>query len=249
MNCVITVTDKNYFQHTKYLCGHLRLRGQWRGDIIILSNGLDGEQQKELKQAGMIVIEIEQVSFNWAKVSIFDKGIIGKYERILYLDQDVIFQESIEGIFEQSGDFLSHSDTQTIEEEMDTPLKWSNRGQFKKLWKNYDPNEEAFCAGVMLFDSKIIDEMTIERLISLRESVKSINHLMGVKDGMVDQPVLNLYFYKEWKKLEGVDFSRYRNRYEKMIMMHTTRKRAPWLVDKIGYRQGLKYFESMKAGK
>jgi hypothetical protein len=226
--CVITFADYVYRDYVKYLCATLRKHGEWKGDIILLSNGIDVSSLSEFIKKGIIVKVAEPCADPyWTKTQIFHKDILEKYDRVLYMDADTVIFKNIQPLFEQEGAFLADRDASAMingfSQEEDSKL-------FSDLVKIVGPDYEGFCAGFMRYDSQIIPEGILKNLEELRNLWKAINKSF-------DQGILNLYFFKKWVPFKDECF--WGCRKEDTIACHCTRWYAPW--DRTGSQSGILY--------
>jgi hypothetical protein len=241
-NAIVLITNYNYIQNTMYLLGAIKKYGKWDKDIVLIENGF--KCPNGFWKIASKVVSIDEENYNWAKVNIFREEIIRKFDRILYLDQDCLIYGPIQPIFEQPGDFLSDDDTKLVRADF---LEESAEGQpmndFCRLEKEINVNVEAFCSGIIRFDSKIIPSDFIKKLIELREKYKYINNLNNIPDGMAEQSILNIWFCERWVQFERACFILRKK--EDTIITHHTKFYAPWTDRKYRpyYDENLLYFK------
>jgi alpha-N-acetylglucosamine transferase len=227
-----------------YLLGAIKKYGEWDGDIVVIENGF--KCPKGFWKVASKVVSIDEENYNWAKVNIFREEIIRGYDRILYLDQDCIIHLPIQPIFEQQGDFISDTDTKLVREDF---LEETAEGQpindFCRLEKEINMNAEAFCSGIMMFDSKIIPVDFIKKLVELREQYKYINNLNGIEGGMAEQSILNIWFCEKWFQFKRACFVGRKR--EDTIISHCTKWYAPWKDRKYQnyYNECLQHFKEL----
>jgi hypothetical protein len=237
-NCIITVTDENYLEQTQYLIGAVRKYGKWKGDFLVIPNGLsfpDG-----FVNSAIIPFTVMQ-NYNWAKINIFHNDILSKYDRVLYLDQDCIINLPIQPIFEQSGDFLSDDDTKLVRGDFREEIEDGHpANDFIALQQECNVDAEAFCSGIMRFDTKIIPKDFIKKITALREKYKYINNLNNIPGGMAEQSILNIWFCEKWQQFERACFVGRKK--ENTILTHHTSWYAPWKTNRKYYEECLKYY-------
>lgn len=248
-NLIVSICDANYVEQTKYLFGALRRWGNWSGDFCLVCNGLP-EKIVSMFIGKKILVDVLNVAqnYNWAKVNVFDLPFT-IYDRVLYLDQDMVVYGDVNKIFEQEGAFLSDSDSKLVRNEFECGPEI-----FEEMEKEYNCGETAFCAGLFRYDKSIVPGNMVSQLENIREKYKSINKLNGIKDGMADQPILNLFFAGRWQQFNNACYIGCREKRvsegDDIVLCHTTAWMAPWVKEssysgrlKGVYQQGIEFFE------
>jgi lipopolysaccharide biosynthesis glycosyltransferase len=117
-----------------------------------------------------------------------------KWDTVLYLDCDIIVRYSLEALTKVKG-FCAVSEYKkhTLRAELH-PID-SNDQKFTELTTAYNLRAPAFNSGVMAFSTDIIEEDSFDKLYKLFQKYHKNCNLYG------EQPIINLFFYKKWKKL------------------------------------------------
>jgi hypothetical protein len=221
-SCVVMVTNRAHLQRCLTTVWQLRWFGRYRGEIImIVGNDLEADIPK-IARSGLRVTprhfpdidrtetlsELEGAMhtsevvftkpFQFQKVYVFDV-YFKQWSRILYLDTKMRVLNPISKVLDLdcSNSLVAHSDsfpdfTRTFESQF-------NVKDFPELAEEADLiaplGEDYFQTGMMLFDSKIIAEDTVEDILKLAR--KFINSNTN------EQAIINLWAKsrKLWKKL------------------------------------------------
>jgi lipopolysaccharide biosynthesis glycosyltransferase len=246
-NVVVIETDSNYIEHSKFAIGSIHQYGEWRGPIVLVSNGLTEVEIEPFSRRGIIVYPIKHVDKYWAKVYMLHKDIRGAYDRVLAIDQDIVIQHNIQPLFDQEGDFLADHNAAPIGAQF---KRAGDKALYDELSKEVDLTAEAFCSGIMRYDSKAMSEGLLIKLTQMRDKYKKIAWVNNVTNGMADQPILNIMFAGKWKPFDRACFWGCRNK--ETILCHCTNWYAPW--EKTGsqypilwryYQECRKHFEEM----
>jgi lipopolysaccharide biosynthesis glycosyltransferase len=218
--CITLVSDNNYIQHTKYLFSALKFKGNWQGDFCLLANNVNEDIIKDFKNKGIHIFKITQnVKSYYAKYFLFNNSF-KNWDVVCYFDADFVILNDINNLVE--------SDNLLVDAEQ-TPLglffdKEANIEVYNEMNNQYDLNKNGFNSGCIIYNTNIIKDDSVDRLMNLSEKYKSINHHTG-PDG-TDQPILNLYFNKIWNQVNGVSFHRKMKGND--VAVHTCRWEAPW---------------------
>lgn len=241
-NLIVLVTDSNYIEHTKYLIGALRGIGEWHGDILIVGNGLRKDEIKEFEEKKLMVMPLSRQNHNWVKVNVFNVYIKTLWDRVLYLDQDMMVYGAVEELFRQDGSFLSDADSKPVGEEFN---KDEDPILYAEMEKQYNLKAPAFCAGIFRFDTSIIDTYILSELDTLKSRYYSINLVNGIK-GEAEQPILNLYFCNRWKQFEKECFIGIKDKRPGVVLCHTTSWLAPWQKETVFSNEFLPYYKKWR---
>ena len=182
--------NNNYFKLLNLLLTSLKFYSKINSfDILILTNETMREEVKELSKKLKININIQTFDFKTifqaacARLFIFDYPEIDNYEKILYIDTDIIIKKNISIIFDLEIDNLLYALEQgTI-----------NSLNFGKQFFNFDkinPNTTGINSGTLLFKNC----QEIRNLFS-----RMIGHINAFADSKVttpytmDQPFINYH--------------------------------------------------------
>jgi hypothetical protein len=222
MNVIVAVSNKQYIKHTYSLFGNLRNLGNWKGDLaIVLSEDIDKEDYHILNKNNIQILKCNDKIYPYfAKFFIFHP-FFKQWDRILYLDQDHIIRKDVNLLFNQIGEFLISKEPFKIKQYFSD----NDKECFEDLKRNYNINKDGYISSCMLFESKLINDNTLDNLFKLKTKYESINRHTGIEGG-TEQPIINLYFYDKFKHLENVTFIDTID--SNTILNHTCRWGAPW---------------------
>ena len=204
-NVIVAVCDSLFIEQTKYLFGALRKYGKWQGDLVLLANDICDQTKRDFQNHGVIVHDISATCY-WAKVFIFDT-FMKQWEKVIYFDQDFYIHKDVNSLFDQIQDkVIVDKECCKIGEQFQLD-KDNEQADFLK--SKVDLMDESFNASCIIFPSAIIQDDTMQQLETLRVNLHNINWLNGNND--VDQPALNVYFYKQWQQIKNVCFNGVKN--------------------------------------
>ena len=223
--CIVFVCNNNFIYKFIDSYNQLINNGKYKGDVcLIIGNDLNNSPIiNEIKAKTPIIIKyfpdivfsdyfyeingnIEGSNdkrhltkrFQWHKLYVFD-NYFKNWEFILYMDTGMYIYNDISHIIaeKEENKIIAHSDAYPS-------YVWKLKGQFdlkneeifKDLDNSFNLNIDYFQTGMMLFDTKIIEEDTFQNLISLANKypISKTN----------EQGIISLYFIeikKLWKAL------------------------------------------------
>ncbi len=198
---LVTLADQNFVEQAKQLFSSVYWNAGWQGDYMLLSHQIEEANLLWFRRKGIIVKECQPLYDGrflknihtptvLSKFYLFTKAF-KKWDNIIYLDADIIVRSSLDFLTQPPKEKLLCVKSTTFLKRYFLPFKkWE---EFELLKKNYNLRCPAFNSGVMSFNSHIIKENTFDDLVSIFYKYKNI--CTG------DEPVLNLYFHKQWLKL------------------------------------------------
>ena len=222
-SCIITFCDKNYLSKTEQTIKELRTNGQY-ADTIILMVGDDLKHYK-INDANIIVKYFPTIDrtdvlkrlngistfdgrdfnkpFQWHKIYTFH-DYFRQWNSCMLIDGGMKIYNPIQKMLDLdcTNLFLAHCDGYpTYEWKLKIQFE-SNR--FKKLYDDlasrYDLNIDYFQTGMYFFDTTLIEDNTVETLLSLG------NHYINTRTN--EQAIMNLLFNcekKVWKQIQIKD--------------------------------------------
>lgn len=198
-NLLVTLADKNYVQQAKQLFSSVYWNAGWEGDYMLFSHEIPEQELKWFRDKGILIKKCVPLyhnitgEYNYPPV-IFDKLYLftpelKNWKNIVFLDADIIVKASLERLtkIKQLGAVQDFYFKKLFSQLYD-PLK----NQFNNV--TYDLNVPAFNSGVIAFNTDMIANSTFGEL-----NLFIKNYPSDFK--YPEQAVLNLYFYKKWKKL------------------------------------------------
>lgn len=223
--CIVFVCNSNFIHKFIDSYNQLINNGKYDGDVcLIIGDDLNNSAIiNEIKEKNRIIIKhFPEIVFNeyfyeinanieglpdkrhlmkrfqWHKLYVFD-NYFKKWDFILYMDTGMYIYNDISNIIaeREKGKIIAHNDTYPT-------FVWKLKGQFdlrytdifNDLNNSFNLNIDYFQTGMMLFDTKIIEEDTFKNLLALANKypISRTN----------EQGIIALYFVdikKLWKPL------------------------------------------------
>jgi lipopolysaccharide biosynthesis glycosyltransferase len=245
-NLVATLADENFVEQTKQLFSSVYHNAGWKGDYLLLSAGIPEDKLKWFRNKGILIYKCIPLSndtiglskrspITLCKFYLF-KPEFKKWENIIFLDADIIVKAPIDNLAKVKGfaaaynaynkelrlrdEFLGEQDITTKEQSI----------LYQKLIENFNLRGKTFNAGVMAFNTQIIEKNTFSKLNSLFMLYKPV-HVNG------DQPTFNLFFYKNWQHLPRVYNASASVFKLKCIILHAMGKSKLWFPESYYYNE------------
>ncbi|MCK5632690.1 hypothetical protein KAH94_03005, partial [bacterium] len=201
---LITLSDKNSINDSKRLFTNIQSKKLWKFELMLLAYKIPKKELNWFTDRGIKIKRCDKPSFipsNFNPVKsnkflLFEKEF-KKWNNIVYLDSDIIIKSNINELgyvkeFSAVQDDLING---SLIDQLIHP-KLMSKNKLKQFRKKFSFLSPAFNSGVMAFPTTIINKDTIKNL------KKIINEYADIKKPLpTDQPILNLLFYKKWKKL------------------------------------------------
>lgn len=186
---VVFVCNKAYLQKFKTTYNQLIKYGKYNGEIVLVV----GDDLKDLKLPRITIVNFPEIKFSeefnrnlrdvktdrrnitklfqWHKLYLFNT-YFKQWDYILYIDCGMTILNDITPIINcrEPDVLLAHSDsyplyTSKLKDQFDS----SNSLIYKKLEEKYNLNIDYFQTGILLYNTKIIEEKTMDELIKLSE--------------------------------------------------------------------------------
>jgi len=206
-NLLVTVADESYIDAVKQVFSGAYFNAGWKGDYMLLSYKIPEEKLKWFRDKGIIVkkcepLADEKVFGRWFSVAFIRiylfKPEFKKWNKIIYIDGDTIIRASLDDLQKVDG-FAAVENTRKIKhlfkDNFSFPQKY--RQIIKLLDDEYEVNTKSFNTGLFIFNTDIIKKETFSKLINL---MRIYNYFIP----SADEPILNLFFYKKWKKIPSL---------------------------------------------
>ncbi len=202
---LVTLADKNYLDQAKQLFSSVYFNAGWQGDYMLLAHEIPEEDLAWFREKGILVKECEPLFHgklvSGYPVTILDKFYLftpefKKWDNIVFLDADIIVRYPLDKLAKVRG-FNAVLDLGGYILDYQFDFNSKNSQLFKNTAKKYKMKTPAFNVGVMAFSSDIINENTFNELKELLNSYEKISLY-------TEQTLLNLYFYKKWKRLNFI---------------------------------------------
>jgi len=237
---VVLVADKNYKEHAKSLFVNIKKEGQWDGDYCLLTNMIIDDYQ-EFIDKGIYVKQIDMSNPFYVKFSVFD-SYFKQWEKVMYLDCDILINGPLSTIKNLDntdmycdGEKITIRDLFTmwycggLAEQINGKHFNTNMDQesLNDLDTNFNVENLCFNSAFMYFNTKLINETTVNELEILRDRYKKINFHVGLTEG-TDQPILNLLFINNWTQIPNKYVSYFGDQDSNTIVSHYCHWSAPW---------------------
>jgi hypothetical protein len=193
--CVVFLCNKAYFNRFIYTCNQLVTNGNYNGPICLaIGDDLLNDSLLEcdtIKQNNIVIQHFPNVQFSdefirvnknirgdnrqitkkfqWHKIYLFDV-FFKQWDYILYLDCGITIFSDISPIINEveENTLLAHSDAYpTYKWKLRTQFDEYNTEYFTPLDSMYDLNIDYFQTTMMLYDTRIIENDTLENLLHL----------------------------------------------------------------------------------
>lgn len=203
--CLATVTTESYFQWTMTMLHSFVSSNPWfSGDIAVICHDLPPEMKDDIKLAGNVKL-VEPTAdlisrlfkFSNALPAFKDKTArfysleifrLAGYDKILFLDSDMIVVKSVEELFTLPGSFYASAELCWYKGKGREGVNFNvgfqtteNQGDFLK---------NPFNTGFMLLDNSIIKENHYPELLKLIDPEKWENEQLSY----TDERIINQYF-------------------------------------------------------
>lgn len=221
--CVITFCDKNYLSKTEQTIKELRTLGSYNSTIVLMVG--DDLKHYQTSDANIIVKHFPTIDrsnalsrlngistsdgrdfnkpFQWHKIYTFH-DYFRQWKRCMLIDGGMKIYNPIQRMLnlDCTNTFLAHSDAYpTYEWKLHIQFE-SNRFKdlYAELCSKYNLNIDYFQTGMYFFDTNLIEDNTVERLIELG------NQYINTRTN--EQAIMNLLFNCEknvWKQIQIKD--------------------------------------------
>jgi len=199
-NLLVTLADRNYINQAKQLFSSAYWNAGWKGDYMLLAHEIPEKELKWFRDKGILVKKCRPI-YEWnigvkesrpstvmSKFYLFTP-FFKKWKNIIFIESDTIVRASLNRLSRIRGFYATDiSDKSRLLDQI------SDTDFFKELKEKYDLNKPSFNPGVMVFSSDIIIDKTFAELKSLSKKYRKISNYG-------EEGIINLYFYKKWKKL------------------------------------------------
>lgn len=196
-NLLVALADKNFITQAKQLFSSVYNNAGWKGDYMLLAYNLEESDKAWFKERGILIFDCpswqdlsgaqKYPAVTLSKLFLF-QTYFKRWRHVVFLDSDVIVRTSLDGLL-SCHDFSAPKATY---------IKLKDEFVIGKddehLFKQYDLESSAFCSGVFVIETKMIENDTFSKL-------KDVNQKFGHFGVFGEEPSLNLYFYKNWNEL------------------------------------------------
>lgn len=212
--CVVFLCNKAYFNKFIYTCNQLIINGNYNGNIcLVIGDDLQNDELLNcdiVKNNNIIIKHFPDISFSndfidvqkqmsrpshwfqklfqYHKLHLFNI-FFKKWKYIFYLDCGISIFSDISPIINEIAEnaLLAHSDAYpTYEWKLHNQFDKNNIDYFRNLNNTYNLNDDYFQTTIMLYDTKIIEDNTYNKLLNLL-----IEYPISITN---DQGIIALYF-------------------------------------------------------
>ncbi|MGA2666615.1 MAG: glycosyltransferase [Patescibacteria group bacterium] len=264
-NVLVTLANKKYLKYAKQFFAGAYFNAGWHGDYLLLAHECNEKDTEWFKKKGIIVKDCKTI-FNH-KMAFTNHSIISKFylftdyfkkwDKVIYYDADVIIRSSLDKLIKVKGlGALNNCFNEKILDELISKEQAKKHGVdnveynnlFNSLKSNFDFKKNSFGAGMLAFNTGIIEKTTFSKLTQLVRKYSRIGR-------NADQLALNLYFYKRWQKLSSVyDIYIYNNQSQwritaaktRGIVLHFPGTIKPWSNISVFNKEWLKNTEKVE---
>ncbi|MDD5068923.1 MAG: glycosyltransferase [Candidatus Pacebacteria bacterium] len=209
---LVTLADSSFLDQAKQLFGSAHHKGEWKGDFALIACDVPHEKLLWFREKGIFIHAcpwpvlkkqdggVFRLPAQFGKFHLFT-NFFRQWKQIVFLDADIIVRASLEELSAGEGISASYDmENAPLERQFFSPtfdaFKWDavTENMLKDLKKNFDLSTPSFNSGVLSFPSSLVLPDTFARISELFECYYLIERYC-------DQPILNLFFYKNWDPL------------------------------------------------
>ncbi len=252
-NVLVTLADRNYIDQAKQLFSSVYFNSGWKGDYLLLSHQIPEKDLKWFRDKGILIKKCKplinrKISISMTNPVVLDKFYLfteefKRWEHIIFLDSDIIVKSSLNGLLDvkKFGAVFDSGGVTKIHNYF--YLNENNITNYLNLIDNYDLNKMALNSGVFSFNTNIINRNNFKEILELFGKYES-NSVTG------EQEILNLYFYKRWKRVPYVYnlppkpfINFFKKRFNiKGIILHFHGQDKPWQKDNFFFNEWTENF-------
>lgn len=203
-NLLVTLANEDYVDQAKQLFSSVYHNAGWDGDYMLLAYDIPEEKLEWFRKKGILIRKCEFIPYAQDLRNpkhpplVFSKFYLflpefKQWTNIVYLDADIIVRGSLDGLTQIKGFAAPNAPNTSLKKE----FRYSKEELYKELTKNYPLAGGAFNTGIFAFSTEVIKEDSFSKLVELlrRYGPLSIH---------AEEPILNLFFYKQWTKLPRI---------------------------------------------
>lgn len=250
---LVVISDENYLDHAGSLFVNALIEGKWDGDLCLIANNIDNQNEKLKFFTKMGVKILHRSSENPYIINLYIfEEFFKSWDYMIYMDCDFM-------IFKKFDDFFKNIDTEydgiiadiepfKIHEYLCQGWEEEEKNEnLKNIRKKYDIDKFGFNAGFLAFNTKIIDDKTLNELFNINEEIKHINNHTHPTGS--DQPIFNLFFNQKVDYIKNNNVCFWKNINTNTFASHFCRWEAPWVNNNFSDVFGKTYLEKYKENK
>jgi hypothetical protein len=204
-NLLVTLASKDYIDQAKQLFSSVYWNAGWKGDYMLLAHEIPEKELKWFRDKGILVKKCkplydQEIGVKEARHPVVASKFylftpeFGKWKNIVFLEGDIIVRASLDELTNLHGFYA----TDVLDKcRFYNQFSKNNKKLYKKIKKKYNLRRRTFNTGVIAFSSDIIRDNSFDKLNKL--FIK-----YGEMSRFGEEGIINLFFYKKWKKLPQV---------------------------------------------
>jgi lipopolysaccharide biosynthesis glycosyltransferase len=245
INLLVTLANENYLEYAKQLFSSVYWNAGWSGDYMLLAHEVPEKKLKWFRNKGILVKKVKPISTKGIRFMshppvVFSKFYLftpyfKKWKNIVFLDLDIIVRASLDELTEVRG-FAAPKETGLRFKQL---FNDKDKKSYDKLKKNYELRGYGFNTGILAFNPQIIQKGDFKKLMEITRDYGKIITL-------VDESIINLFFYRQWKKLPPVynlhpckifRYNLIKPKEVKTRILHFVKFKRPWEKDSFFYKE------------
>lgn len=249
--CIATVTDSQFVGGTLVLIHSFLKHNSWfKGDIILFNNDLGEEEKKwfdhfprlsfvevdpELhERTENLALEYERFQNRKGQFYSLNAFKLYDYDRVLFLDSDLLIRGSFKSLFKHKGDLLVCGDAYYYKGKRRDPITFHKVSPkeaelLDEVWL------DTFNSGMMMIDKSVLTPENYQAMVDMI----NVPHFSKITSSHSDQMLINQHFRKQYTLVS----STYNYRlvvaeqisakdgvtYKDCIAVHYTARKKPWV--------------------
>ncbi|MCB0704759.1 MAG: hypothetical protein KDC34_05590 [Saprospiraceae bacterium] len=249
--CLATITDLNFLGGTLVLIHSFLKHNPWyKGDIVVFTNDLEEAEvalfnrfpgcriepvDPELhKRTADLAAEYERFQNRMGQFYALNVFKLRGYDKVLFLDSDLLIRGSFKDLFQQKGDLLVCGDAYYYKKKLRDPITFHKVSPkeaegLETVWT------DTFNSGMMLVDKSILTDTDYQDMLNMI----NVAHFRKITSSHSDQMLLNQHFRGQYTLVsstynyrfviarqlmdqEGID-------YDACKAVHYTARKKPWV--------------------
>jgi|694.fasta_scaffold54480_3 lipopolysaccharide biosynthesis glycosyltransferase len=192
----VIISDGNYLEHAKSLFFNAKNEGKWQGDFCLIANNLENYDLSDFEKFGVKILYRNCDNKFRINLHVFD-SYFKQWEYVVYIDCDFMIFKDLENMLSNYDLFFEGvlADKEPFRIHQYLCQNWdigSKEKKLKPLRLKYNLEKFGFNAGFFGFNTKIINNNTLQELFDLENEIQEVNNHI-IPSGS-DQPIFNLYF-------------------------------------------------------
>jgi lipopolysaccharide biosynthesis glycosyltransferase len=248
--CLCTVSDRRFLPGTLVLLHSFLQHNSWyKGDIVVFSEELTAADFQDFTflenlRVEAIAPEVHQRTEQLAEAYERFRGRKGQfysleafrlydYDRVLFLDSDLLIRKSFKSLFKQKGELLVVADGFYYLGKYRDPRTYHKVSK-EEATKMEEVWTDTFSSGMMMIDKKALTPTDYQAMVNRID----IDHFREIISSHSDQMVINQHFRGRYSLVSAAYNYRFFIReqierldqvtYDEVAAVHYTAKKKPW---------------------